>query len=154
MLSFSGNLQVIFCPFWSIKAPRLHSLKLFGIKLWKRTRCVIWRYDKFQFAFHWHGSKLTFWGELFLKRQFPPRGGGVTYITCMLAETCPKQPCNLAVHSISCSRLHDEWPHIRVGREGGRAGCWRPDATSVYTQRGEGSALLHQALQHRLVALS
>lgn len=49
------------------------------------------------------------------------------------------------------SRLHHERPHIRVGWEGSRAGGWRPDATSVHTERGEGPALLHQTLQHRWV---
>lgn len=58
---------------------------------------------------------------------------------------------NLLLPPLSCSRLHHERPHIRVGQEGSRAGGRRADATSVHTQRGEGPALLHQTLQHRRV---
>ncbi len=55
-------------------------------------------------------------------------------------------------HCSSTSWLHDERSYIRVGREGSRAGSRRTDFTSVYNEGREGSALLHQALQHRWVS--
>lgn len=53
--------------------------------------------------------------------------------------------------ALSCSRLHHERSHLRVGWKRSRSGGRWADATSVHPEGGEGPALLHQTLQHRWV---